>query len=238
MMEQFLKYLSDFLANSAYWAILISVASYVLGDALKRRFKLAILNPILISVLLTAAFLLLSKTPYVQYKASSSFLSWLLTPATVCLAIPLYEQLQALKENKVAILVGIATGVLASFACILGLSLAFGLSHAEYITLLPKSVTSAIGIGISEQNGGYVSITVFVIILSGIAGNVASPFLLKALRIMDPVARGVAIGTSSHAIGTSKALEMGEVEGAVSSLSIVVAGILTVLEVLLVKNLI
>jgi putative effector of murein hydrolase len=228
----------EFLANSMYWAIVISLASYVFGDALKRKFKIAVMNPILISVALTSVFLLATGSDYSQYKANSSLLSWLLTPATICLAIPLYEQLSVLKKNGLAIIVGIASGVLTSFLCILALALLFSLGHSEYVTLLPKSITTAIGIGLSEQNGGYVSITAVVIIMSGIVGNVASPFVLKILKITDPVAKGVAIGTSSHAIGTAKALEMGKVEGAVSSLCIVVAGIMTVIEVLLVRTII
>lgn len=228
----------EFLANSMYWAIVISLASYVFGDALKRKFKIAVMNPILISVALTSVFLLATGSDYSQYKANSSLLSWLLTPATICLAIPLYGQLSVLKKNGLAIIVGIASGVLTSFLCILALALLFSLGHSEYVTLLPKSITTAIGIGLSEQNGGYVSITAVVIIMSGIVGNVASPFVLKILKITDPVAKGVAIGTSSHAIGTAKALEMGKVEGAVSSLCIVVAGIMTVIEVLLVRTII
>lgn len=228
----------EFLANSMYWAIVISLASYVFGDVLKRKFKIAVMNPILISVALTSVFLLATGSDYSQYKANSSLLSWLLTPATICLAIPLYEQLSVLKKNGLAIIVGIASGVLTSFLCILALALLFSLGHSEYVTLLPKSITTAIGIGLSEQNGGYVSITAVVIIMSGIVGNVASPFVLKILKITDPVAKGVAIGTSSHAIGTAKALEMGKVEGAVSSLCIVVAGIMTVIEVLLVRTII
>lgn len=228
----------EFLTSSAYWAIVISLASYILGDALKKRFKIAIINPILISVILTSVFLLVTGTDYAHYKASSSLLSWLLTPATICLAIPLYEQLSVLNENKLAILVGILSGVLTSFLCILALAFIFNLNHAEYVTLLPKSITTAIGMGLSEENGGYASITAVLIIMTGIVGNIASPFVLKVLKITDPVARGVAIGTSSHAIGTAKALEMGQIEGAVSSLSIVVAGILTVMEVLLVGNLV
>lgn len=228
----------EFLSSSACWAIVISLASYILGDALKKRFKIAIINPILISVILTSVFLLVTGTDYAQYKASSSILSWLLTPATICLAIPLYEQLKVLENNKLAILVGILSGVLTSFLCILALAFIFNLNHAEYVTLLPKSITTAIGMGLSEENGGYASITAVLIIMTGIVGNIASPFILRVLKITDPVAKGVAIGTSSHAIGTTKALEMGQIEGAVSSLSIVVAGILTVVEVLLVGNLV
>lgn len=228
----------EFLVSSAYWAIVVSLASYILGDILKKKFKIAIINPILISVILTSAFLLLTGTDYARYKAGASLLSWILTPATICLAIPLYEQLSVLKTHKTAILTGILSGVITSFLCVLALGLIFHLNHAEYVTLLPKSITTAIGIGLSEQNGGYASITAVIIIMTGIVGNISSPFILKVLKITDPVARGVAIGASSHAIGTAKALEMGQVEGAVSSLSIVVAGILTVVEMLIVRNLI
>ncbi len=230
--------MNEMLTQSAYWAVVISLASYVLGDLVKRKVKIAIANPILISVILTAVFLLVTGTEYSQYKASASIISWLLTPATICLAIPLYEQLSVLRRNKLAILFGILSGVLTSFLCVLALALLFKLNHAEYVTILPKSITTAIGMGLSEQNGGYASITAVLIIMTGIVGNIASPFVLKVLKITDPVARGVAIGTSSHAIGTTKALEMGQIEGAVSSLSIVVAGILTVVELLLVKGLI
>ena len=230
--------MKGFLADSAYWAIVVSLASYVLGDMLKRKLRLVVMNPILVSVVLTVVFLHLSGTDYSQYKQSSSFLSWLLTPATVCLAIPLYEQLSILKKNKLAVSVGIASGVATSFLCILALALLFKLDHAGYVTLLPKSITTAIGMELSGQNGGFAPITAILIVLTGIAGNVASPFVLRVFGITDPVARGVAIGVSSHAIGTAKALEMGEIEGAASSLAIVVAGILTVLEFLLVGNII
>ena len=152
----------------------------------------------------------------------------MLTPATICLAIPLYEQMELLKKNVKIILVGILSGVLTSLCSILVMALLFGLSHAEYVTLLPKSVTTAIGIGISEELGGYVSITAAVIIVTGILGNVIADILFKVFRITEPIAKGIALGTASHAIGTAKAIELGETEGAMSSLSIVVAGILTV----------
>lgn len=230
--------MTAFLAKSAYWAVVLSLASYMLGNALKRRFKSAIINPILISVLVTVAFLLASGTKYSAYKASAGLISWLLTPATVCLAIPLYEQIQVLKSHWKGIVVGIVVGVLTSFVCVLALCLVFGVGHAQYVTLLPKSVTTAIGMDLSANEGGFVAITAVVIILTGIVGNIVSPAVLKVLHITEPVARGVAIGTSSHAIGTAKAFEIGPVEGAVSSLSIVVAGVLTVVEFLLVRNLI
>ena len=156
------------------------------------------------------------------------FLSYLLTPATMCLAVPLYEKLEVLKKNWRAILIGIVSGVLTTLLCILAMSLMFGLSHEEYVTLLPKSITTAIGMGVSEELGGYVTLTVAVIIITGVLGTIFAPLICRVFRIREPIAKGIAIGTSSHAVGTAKAMEMGEVEGAMSSLSIAISGLLTV----------
>ena len=152
-----------------------------------------------------------------------------MTPATVSLAIPLYQQLELLKKNFTAMILGILSGVLTSAGVILAMSILFGLSHEEYVTLLPKSITTAIGMGVSEELGGYVTITVAVIIVTGILGNIIGEMVCKVFRIKNPISRGLALGTSAHAIGTAKAMEMGEVEGAMSSLAIVVAGLCTVI---------
>ena len=140
----------------------------------------------------------------------------------------MYEQLSKLKENFAAICVGILSGVLTSLVTVLVIALVFHLTHEQYVTLLPKSVTSPIGMGIAEELGGYPAITVPVIILTGLVGNVVAEPFLKLLRVTDPVAKGIAIGSSSHALGTAKALEMGEVEGAMASLSIATSGLITV----------
>ena len=149
-------------------------------------------------------------------------------PAQMCLAIYLYVQLSKLTENFAAICVGILSGVLTSLVTVLVIALVFHLTHEQYVTLLPKSVTSPIGMGIAEELGGYPAITVPVIILTGLVGNVVAEPFLKLLRVTDPVARGIAIGSSSHALGTAKALEMGEVEGAMASLSIATSGLIPV----------
>lgn len=153
----------------------------------------------------------------------------MLTPATVCLAVPLYQKLELLKQNWKAILAGILSGVLTALVCVLAMSVMFGLSHQEYVTFLPKSITTAIGMGVSEELGGSVTLTVAVIIISGVLGNVFAPAVCRLFRIKEPIAKGIAIGSASHAIGTAKAMEMGEVEGAMSSLSIAVSGLLTVI---------
>ena len=152
-----------------------------------------------------------------------------MTPATVCLAIPLYQQISLLKKNLLAVVLGIVSGVLASLGGVLVMALAFGLNHEQYVTLLPKSITTAIGMGVADELGGITTITVAVIIVTGVLGNVIGEMVCKIFHIEEPIAVGLALGTSAHAIGTSKALELGEIEGAMSSLSIAVAGLLTVI---------
>ena len=220
--------MTDILEASVFFGLFLSLLSYGAGVYLKRKFKLSIFNPLLISIILTILVLVIFRVDYEVYYDGAKYISYLLTPATVCLAIPLYEQLETLKKNWKAIIIGITSGVLASLVSILAMVVLFELSHEEYVTLLPKSITTAIGMDVSAELGGYVSITVAVIIITGVLGNVIGEAVLKLFRITDPVAKGIALGTASHAIGTSKAMELGEVEGALSSLSIVVAGIITV----------
>ena len=220
--------MNNFVTNSAFLGVSLSLLFYALGAFLKRKFKLAFFNPLLISIAVTIVVLLVSKTDYETYNSGAKYLSWLLTPATVCLAIPLYEQLQLLKNNWKAVTFGILSGVLTSLLTVFVLSKILGLSHQHYVTLLPKSITTAIGMGVAEELGGYVTITVAVIIITGVLGNIFGELICKIFHITEPVSKGLALGTASHAIGTAKAMEMGEVEGAMSSLSIAVAGILTV----------
>ena len=196
---------------------------------LKKKFECAFLNPLLISIIFVIGVVMLCGVDYESYENSAQYLSYLLTPATVCLAVPLYQQMTLLKKNLAAVACGILAGVLASLGSVLLLAFLFGLEHDVYVTLLPKSITTAIGMGVSEELGGLVTITVAVIIVTGVIGNVIGEAVCKLFRIYEPIAKGLALGTSSHAIGTAKALEMGEVEGAMSSLAIAVAGLLTVI---------
>ncbi len=220
--------MSELLGDSLFFGVVVSVLAYQVGVWIKRKWKLAVFNPLLISIVLVAAVLLVFDVDYERYNEGAKYLSYLLTPATVCLAIPLYEQLEQLKKNAKAIAAGILSGVLSSLGSVLALAAAFGLSHEEYVTLLPKSITTAIGMGVSEELGGIVTITVAVIIVTGVLGNIIAELVCRIFRIHEPVAKGIAIGSASHAIGTAKAMEMGEVEGAMSSLSIAVSGLLTV----------
>ena len=218
----------DILSNATFFGVMVSILSYELGLFIKKKTQSPICNPLLISIIVTIGVLLLLHVDYKSYNAGAQYLSYLLTPATVCLAIPLYEQLSLLVRNVKAILIGIIAGVLASIGSVFGLCLLFGLGHEYYVTLLPKSITTAIGMGVSEELGGIVTITVSVIIITGVIGNIIAETVCKLFRITDPVAKGIAIGSASHAIGTARALEMGEVEGAMGSLAIVTAGLLTV----------
>lgn len=215
--------------ESIFFGMAISLFSYEIGLLVKRKLKKAIFNPLLISVAVVIIFLLVFHIDYETYNSGAKYLSYLLTPATVCLAVPLYQQLHLLKQNAKAVILGILSGVITSLTCVFLLSKLFGLNHQQYVTMLPKSITTAIGMGAAEEMGGIVTITVSSIIITGILGNVMAELICKLFRITDPVAKGIAIGTSAHAVGTAKALEMGEVEGAMSSLAIAVAGLLTVI---------
>ena len=220
--------MKEFLTGSVFFGAVISLLGYEAGLLLKKKFRLAVFNPLLIAVICVMAVLLIFDVDYDSYNEGGKYLSYLLTPATVCLAVPLYEQLSLLRKNFKAVAAGILSGTLASMFSVFLLSLLFGLNHEQYVTLLPKSITTAIGMGVSEELGGIVTITVAVIVITGVLGAILAELVFKIFRIQEPVAGGLALGTSAHAIGTSKAMEFGMVEGAMSSLAIAVAGLLTV----------
>ena len=220
--------MNEFIGNSLFFGVGISLLGYEIGMLLKKKFKLAIFNPLLVSILFVMLVLSVFHIGYGDYNEGAKYLSYLLTPATVCLAIPLYEQIEILKSNIKAIVIGIVSGVLTSLITVFLLCLLFDFTHEQYVTLLPKSITTAIGMGVSEELGGMVTITVAVIIITGVFGGMMAETICKLFRITHPIAKGLSIGTSAHAVGTAKALEMGEIEGAMSSLSIAVAGLLTV----------
>lgn len=220
--------MNEFLQDSMFAGVTISLIAYLIGVMLKKKFKSGIFNPLLISIVVSIVILAAGNVDYETYNEGAKYLSWLLTPATVCLAIPLYEQWSLLKKHYKAVMLGLAAGTVTSLSTVLGLSLLCGLSHKEYVTLLPKSITTAIGMGVSEELGGYVTITVAVIIITGVFGNIFGELICKIFRITEPVSKGLAFGASSHAIGTAKAIEIGEIEGAMSSLAIAVSGVLTV----------
>lgn len=220
--------MNSFLSNSMFFGVLLCIAAYQVGVFLRQRTKMAVFNPLLVSIIIVIFVLVVFHIKFDDFYAGSKYLSYLLTPATVALAIPLYSKLNLLKSNFKAIISGLVAGVFTSLLSILVMSLLFGLSHEHYVSMLPKSITTAIGIGVSEELGGIPTITTAVIIVTGVFGNVTADIIYKLVNIKNPIAKGIGLGSSAHAIGTSKALEMGETEGAMSSLSIAVAGIITV----------
>ena len=225
-----------FAQESMYLGFVVTLLAYLAGLALKRKTGWAVINPILVASILLIAGLSAAKIDYQIYNASAKYISYLLTPATVCLAIPLYRQLELLKQHLAAVMIAIMSGVIASTASIFVLCSAFHLNHDQYVSLLPKSITTAIAMGVTQEAGGIVTITVVCVIVTGILGNMIAESLFKIVKINHPIARGLALGTSAHAIGTAKALELGEVEGAMSSLAIAVSGLMTVIAVPLVTG--
>lgn len=218
----------EMLETSAFLGVVITLGSFELGRAMKKRWNFALFNPLLLGIVFSVAVLLVFRIDYSAYLNGAKYVNFLLTPATVCLAVPLYEKFELLKKNALAVMLGIGAGVVASAATVFALSALFRLDLSMFATLLPKSITTAIGMDVSVELGGYASLTVAAIIMTGVLGNICAEGACRLFRITSPIAQGVAIGTASHAVGTSKALEMGEIQGAMSSLSLVVAGLLTV----------
>lgn len=221
--------MKEILNNSVFMGVFISLVSYAIGMWLRRKTGWTLMNPLFVSIILVVLTLFVLGIDYKTYNHGADMISYLLTPATICLAVPLHQQVELLKKNYKAVLAGVTSGVLASLVSILLLALLFHLDHASYVTFLPKSITTAIGISISEELGGYVPVTVVVIIVTGVMGNIFAEQFLRLMKIDEPIAKGIAIGSASHAVGTSKAMEMGAVEGSMSSLSIVVCGMMTVI---------
>ena len=221
--------MNAFWQTSTFFGMFITLFFYGVGLALKQKVKHPLVNPMLLAIVFTIAFLKIFNIEYTAYNNSAKYISYLMTPATICLAVPLYRQLDSLKKNFRAVMFGITSSVIVTMLSVLAFSRFFGLNHASYVTMLPKSITTPIGIGVAEELGGYVAITVASIVISGVLGNIFAESVCNVFGIREPIAKGIAIGCSSHAMGTVKALEMGEVEGAMSSLSIALAGILTVI---------
>ena len=217
----------ELLSSSSVWGVLLTLSAFGIGVLINRATGKTIFNPLLLGSIFVIVFLSLLQIPYADYKASAAPINYLLLPATISLAIPLYEKWELLKKNMLAILAGIVAGTLTSLCCIWVMSVALKLTHEQYVTILPKSVTTAISMDVSKELGGITALTGAIVILTGIAGNLMAETVYRIFRITDPIAAGVGIGTASHAVGTSRALTMGETQGAMSSLSIAVAGILT-----------
>ena len=207
--------MSTFLTSSVFLGVFISLAAYQCGIIIRDKSKFSLANPLLLSIVFIIIFLKVCGIDYHTYYDGARYISYLLTPATICLAVPLYEQIKLLTRNLSAIIGGITAGMLAGLLTVYGLCRLFHFDHA-------------IGMGVSQELGGYVSITVAAIIATGILGNILAEPICKLFGIKDPVAKGIACGSAAHAMGTTKAMEMGSIEGAMSSLSLVASGVLTV----------
>ena len=216
-----------FFRESDFFGIALTVAAFMVGTACQKKWKKAIFNPILIGAALVMIVLWALKIPVEQYQNACKPLTFLLTPATICLAIGFYEQVQKLKKHLPAILVGVIGGSLASLLSVGLLCRLFGFDRALTVTLLPKSVTSAIGMVLSQQAGGIGAVTTAVIAITGVLGNMMGPWLSKLFRLHDPISQGVAYGTAAHVMGTSRAMEISPLVGAVSSFSLILAGLIT-----------
>lgn len=215
--------------NSPFFGVALSVLAFWVGVKIQKKTGLVVCNPLLIGVILVIGLLLALGIPYENYDQGGSLINLFLSPATACLAVAIYSKVQLLKENWLPILVGCVVGSLVSMGSILGLCRLFGLDEAMTASLLPKSVTTPIAVSVAQAHGGIPSITVVAVILTGILGSILAPLLIRLFRVKDPIAAGLAIGACSHAVGTSKALELGETEGAMSGLAIGVCGLVTVL---------
>lgn len=214
---------------SPFFGISLSVIAFWVGVRIQKKTGLVLCNPLLIAIVLVSAVLLVCRIPYESYNQGGAIINMFLAPATACLAVSIYTQINLLKENWLPILVGCTAGSITSMGSIYIMCRLFRLDKAVSAALIPKSVTTPIAVSISENLGGIQAITVVAVIITGILGSILAPVLIKLFRVKDPVAAGLAIGACSHAVGTSKALELGETEGAMSGLAIGICGILTVI---------
>lgn len=218
----------EFLTESPLFGILLCLLAFEIGMFIYKKTNFPLFNPLLIAIMFVIITLLAFNIDYDTFNKGGQFINMFLGPATVVLAVPLYKQLELLKKYPIPIILGILFGSLIGIISIVVLCLLFGLDEQMLVTLLPKSVTTPIGMEISKSLDGIVPLTVISIIVTGIFGAVIGPLVCKVFKIKNKIAIGIALGTAAHAVGTSRALELGEVEGAMSSLSIGIAGLLTV----------
>lgn len=219
--------MNEFVGSSSYFCITLTLVAYAFASACQKKWKLAILNPILISAAIIIVLLQLLGISNETYQAGCYVLNFLLTPATICLAISFYNQFKSLKKHLLAVTAGVLAGTVCGIGAIWMMGKLLGIGDALILSLLPKSVTNAIGTALSQEIGGIVAVTTAAIAITGTFGNICGPAFCKLFRLKSPIAQGVAFGTSAHVIGTAKAAEMSRLAGAVSSLSLTLAGLVT-----------
>lgn len=217
------------LCASPFFGIALSIAAFWIGVKIQKKTGLVICNPLIIAIILVSAVLLIFKIPYESYNEGGAIINMFLAPATACLAVSIYTKIELLKKNWLPIVVGASCGSLASMGSVYLMCRLFKLDEAMTASLIPKSVTTPIAVGVAGSHGGIVPITVVAVIFTGILGSILAPTLIKIFHVDDPMTAGLSIGACSHAVGTSKAIELGETEGAMSGLAIGICGILTVL---------
>ena len=217
------------ITNNPLFGVIISLIAFEIGKFIFNKTKLAIFNPLLIATIIVMGFLNIFHITVVDYMLGGNLIVFFLAPATVVLAIPLFQQIDLLKKHFIPIIGGGIVGAVVAILSVIILGKLLGIDHQLLVSFMPKSITTPIGIELSKMLGGIPSITVFAIIITGITGNATAPFIYSIFRIKNPIAKGLGLGISSHAVGTSRAIEMGKVEGAMSALSIVIAGILTII---------
>lgn len=214
--------------ESPFFGIALSILAFWTGEKIQKKTGLLICNPLIIAIVIIIGVLSICKIPYESYQQGGTVINMFLAPATACLAVSIYTRIQILKENWLPILIGCTCGSLASMLSVYGMCHLFGLDNAMTVSLLPKSVTTPIAVSISESGGGVVPVTVVAVIFTGILGSILAPVLIKIFRVNDAMTAGLSIGACSHAIGTSKAIQIGETEGAMSGLAIGICGMITV----------
>lgn len=220
--------INEMLSESLFFGMILSLLAYKIGFEIQKKYKKVFLNPLLIAIVLVVIFLMITGISYETYQYGAKYLSYFLTPVTVCLAVPLYKQMETLKKNMAAILISIAVGCVVHAGVLIAVTYVCKMDQQLLLSVMSKSVTTAIALGVTGEIGGIQGITVIGVMVAGISGAVLGPSLLKLFHITEPVAQGLVMGSASHAIGTSKAIELGEIQAAMSSLAIVVTGILTV----------
>lgn len=221
--------MNELLSQSLFFGMIVSLVAYKIGFEIQKKWKKVYLNPLLIAIVIVIAFLLITGISYETYQYGAKYLSYFLTPVTVCLAVPLYKQLDILKNNLAAILISILIGCLSHAGILIAVTILCKMDQQLLLSVMSKSVTTAIALGVTGEIGGIQGITVIGVMIAGISGAVVGPSILKLFHITEPIAQGLALGSASHAVGTSKAIELGEIQAAMSSLAIVVTGILTVI---------
>ena len=215
--------------DNQYFGIILSFAAYEIGKWINQKLKTPLANPLLIAIILIIGFLSITGIDYEYYKKGGDFIAFFIAPATVAMVLDLYANIETLKKNIIPIFVGVGSGTIFSFIIAMFLSKIFQIDRNLISSLLPQSVTTAIAISLSDEYQGIIGLTAIAVVIRGVSGAVFAPLVMKIFKIKDPVAQGVAIGTSSHAVGTSQARLMGKVQGAMSGLSIAVAGITAVI---------